>query len=180
MSDARRRAIRRRNPGTCEQVSLPLRRMVVSRQDADAFVIACYSDPGLQVCREATTKPVFGIQESGILAALSRGDRVGVIALGPHSIARHLRYLRQLGLIERLAGERPLNLSVAESERPEAVDRLLEVGAALRDTDGADVLVLGCAGMSRHRRGLEAALSLPVIDPTQAATADAHGAVLLA
>ena len=163
-----------------EQVSLPLRRMVVSRQDADAFVIACYSDPGLQVCREATTKPVFGIQESGILAALSRGDRVGVIALGPHSIARHLRYLRQLGLIERLAGERPLNLSVAESECPEAVDRLLEVGAALRDTDGADVLMLGCAGMSRHRRGLEAALSLPVIDPTQAATADALGAVLRA
>ena len=163
-----------------EQVSLPLRRMVVSRQDADAFVIACYSDPGLQVCREATAKPVFGIQESGILAALSRGNRVGVIALGPRSVARHLRYLRQLGLIERLAGERPLNLSVAESERPEAVDRLLEVGTALRDTDGADVLVLGCAGMARHRGGLEAALSLPVIDPTQAATADALAALLLA
>ncbi len=161
-----------------EQVVLPLRRMIVSRQDADAFVIACYSDPGLQLCREATAKPVFGIQESGMLAALSRGDRVGVIALGPHSIARHLRYLRQLGLIERLAGERPLNLSVAQSERPEAVDRLLEVGAALRDTDGADVLVLGCAGMSRHRRELEAALSLPVIDPTQAATSDALAAVL--
>ena len=162
-----------------EQVTLPLRRMVVSRQDADAFVIACYSDPGLQVCREATTKPVFGIQESGFYAALMRGDRVGVIALGPNSIARHLRYLRQLGLIERLVGERPLNLSVAQSERPEAIDRLLEVGALLRDTDGADVLVLGCAGMSRHRRSLEAALHLPVIDPTQAAAADALGAVLL-
>ncbi len=163
-----------------EQVALPLRRMVVSRQDADAFVIACYSDPGLQVCRKATAKPVFGIQESGMFAALSRGDRVGVIALGPRSIARHLRYLRQLGLIERLAGERPLNLSVAQSERPETADRLLEVGAVLRDTDGADVLVLGCAGMARHRSGLEAALSLPVIDPTQAATADALAAVLLA
>ncbi len=159
------------------QVTVPLRRVVVSRHDADAFVIACYSDPGLQVCREATEKPVFGIQESGMFAALARGDRVGVIALAPRSIARHLRYLRQLGLIDRLAGERPLNLSVEQSERPEAVDRLLEVGAALRDTDGADVLVLGCAGMARHRRGLEAALSLPVIDPTQAATADALAAV---
>jgi Asp/Glu/hydantoin racemase len=73
-----------------------------------------------------------------------------------------------------------LNLSVAQSERPEAYDRLLEVGGALRDTDGADVLVLGCAGMARHRRGLEATLGLPVIDPTQAATADALAAVLLA
>jgi len=163
-----------------EQVSLPLRRMVVARPDVDAFVIACYSDPGLHACREATTKPVFGIQESGILAALSRGDRVGVIALGAHSVTRHLRYIRQLGLMERLAGERPLNLSVAQSERPEAYDRLLEVGGALRDTDGADVLVLGCAGMARHRRGLEATLGLPVIDPTQAATADALAAVLLA
>ena len=163
-----------------EQVSLPLRRLVIERGDADAFVIACYSDPGLQVCREATTKAVFGIQESGMFAALSRGDRVGVIALGPRSVARHLRYLRQMGLIERLAGERPLNLSVADSERPEAADRLLEVGTVLRDTDGADVLVLGCAGMARHRRGLEAALGLPVIDPTQAATADAIAAVLLA
>ena len=62
-----------------EQVGLPLRRMVVARPDVDAFVIACYSDPGLHACREATTKPVFGIQESGIFAALSRGDRVGVM-----------------------------------------------------------------------------------------------------
>ena len=87
---------------------------------------------------------------------------------------------RELGRVGRLAGERPRNLSVADSERPEAVDRLLEVGAELRDTDGADVLVLGCAGMTRHRRALEAALGLPVLDPTQAAAADALGAVLLA
>jgi Asp/Glu/hydantoin racemase len=162
-----------------EQVVLPLRDLVVSRPDADAYVIACYSDPGLQLCREATPKPVFGIQESGMLAALSRGDRVGVIALGPASVARHLRYLRQLGLTGRLAGERPLNLSVAESERPEAFDRLAEVGRELRDIDGADVLVLGCAGMTRHRRRLEAELGLPVVDPTQAAAADALAAVLL-
>jgi Asp/Glu/hydantoin racemase len=163
-----------------EQVSLPLRDMVIARDDVDAFVIACYSDPGLHACREATTKPVFGIQESGILAALSRGNRVGVIALSAQSVTRHLRYLRQLGLMERLAGEHPLNLTVSQSESPEAYERLLEVGTVLRDTDGADVLVLGCAGMARHRRGLEATLGLPVIDPTQAATADALAAVLLA
>jgi len=162
-----------------EQVTLPLLGLILARPDAGAYVIACYSDPGLQLCREATTKPVFGIQESGMLAALSRGDRVGVIALGPASVARHLRYLRQLGLTERLAGERPLNLSVAESERPEAFDRLAEVGRELRDIDGADVLVLGCAGMARHRQRLEAALGLPVVDPTQAATAGAFAAVLL-
>ena len=163
-----------------DQVSLLLRDTVVARPDMDAFVIACYSDPGLQGCREATAKPVFGIQESSILTALTRGDRVGIIALSEQAIARHLQYLHQMRLMDRIAGERPLNLSVEQSENPEAYDRLLEVGRTLRDTDGADVLVLGCAGMARHRRRLEEMLGVPVIDPTQAATASALAAVLLA
>src|SRR5688500_7905564 len=39
-----------------------------------AFVIACYSDPGLHSIREATKKPVLGISECGILAALTLGQ----------------------------------------------------------------------------------------------------------
>ena len=80
-----------------ESVVMPLRRVVLERDDADAYVIACYSDPGLALCREATPKPVFGIQESGLFSALQRGARVGVVALGPKSIARHLPYIRALG-----------------------------------------------------------------------------------
>ena len=161
-----------------EQVTLPLREMVV-KHDADAFVIACYSDPGLHVCREATAKPVFGIQENGILTALTRGDRFGVIALGPRSIARHLRYIRQMGVSERLAGERAVNLSVAVSEQAKSFDRLRAAGCELRDIDGADVLILGCAGMACHRQRLENELGIAVIDPTQAAVAQALGCVML-
>jgi Asp/Glu/hydantoin racemase len=36
---------------------------------------------------------------------------------------------------------------------------------------------MGCAGMARLRRQLEDALGIPVIDPTQSATAMALGAV---
>ena len=79
-----------------ESVKLPLRNMVSDRKDIDAFVIACYSDPGLQVCREATDRPVFGIQECGVLAAMAKGERFGVIALQESSIRRHLIYLRQM------------------------------------------------------------------------------------
>ena len=100
-------------------------------------------------------------------------------ALGPKSSARHLRYIRQMGVEARLAGERPLGLSVAESEHASSFPRILEVAKALRDQDGADVLILGCAGMAGHRPRLEAELKIPVIDPTQAATAQALGAVLL-
>src|SRR5213076_393916 len=44
----------------------------------DAFVIACYSDPGLHSVREVTKKPVLGIAECGILTALTLGHRFGV------------------------------------------------------------------------------------------------------
>jgi Asp/Glu/hydantoin racemase len=164
-----------------ESVVLPLRRLVESDNEADAFVIACFSDPGLHVCRDGTDRPVFGIAECGVLAALARADRFGVIAIQSRSIGRHLRYLRQMGLMERLAGERPLEMSVAESAAGEkTLDRMIEVGSELRDRDGAEAIVMGCAGMARHRRPLEEALGVPVVDPTQAAVAMAIGAVSVA
>jgi len=161
-----------------EQVVLPLRRMVEHDNAADAFVIACYSDPGLQVCREGTSRPVFGIAECGVLTALARGERFGVIAIAARSIRRHLRYLRQMGLTDRLAGERPLDISVAETASGEGtLARMIDVGEQLVRQDGADVIVMGCAGMARHRAPLEDALGVPVIDPTQAAVTMAIGAV---
>src|SRR6202795_5215127 len=99
-----------------DSVAMPLRRLVESDNGSAAFVIACYSDPGLHVCREGTDRPVFGIAECGVLTALTRADTFGVIAIAQRSIRRHIRYLRQMGLMERLTRERPLNMSVARSE----------------------------------------------------------------
>lgn len=159
-----------------DSVAILLRRKVEAAGDVDAFVIACYSDPGLHVAREGTDKPVFGIAESGILTALTRADRFGVIAIKTRSIPRHIRYLRQMGLMDRFAGERPLEMSVAETATGDkTLDRMIEIGRDLRDHDGAGVIVMGCAGMARHRRPLEQALGIPVIDPTQAAVAMAIG-----
>jgi Asp/Glu/hydantoin racemase len=164
-----------------ESVALPLRRLVEADNASDAFVIACYSDPGLHVCREGTTRPVFGIAECGVLTALVRAERFGVIAIMQRSIARHMRYLRQMGLMDRLAGERPLNMSVAEIASGDGtLSRMIEVGRVLKDQDGANAIVMGCAGMARHRKPLEDALGIPVIDPTQAAVTMALGVVQLA
>jgi allantoin racemase len=159
-------------------VAMPLAKLVASRPEVKAFVIACYSDPGLFVCREATKAPVFGISECGLLTALGRGQRLGVIAIAKRSIPRHIRYMRQMGILERLANERPLEMSVAETASGEGtLARMIAVGTELRDIDGADVVVMGCAGMARHRKGLEAALGIPVVDPVQAAVTMALGAV---
>jgi len=159
-------------------VAMPLRRLVEGDKTSAAFVIACYSDPGLHTCREATTRPVLGIAECGVLTALTRADTFGVIAIAQRSIRRHLRYLRQMGLMDRLAAERPLDMSVAETASGEGtLAKMLAVARALKDEDGAGAIVMGCAGMARHRKPLEEALGIPVIDPTQAAVAMALGAV---
>jgi Asp/Glu/hydantoin racemase len=163
-----------------ESVTLPLRRRVEAANDIDAFVIACYSDPGLHIAREGTASPVFGIAECGVLAALTRADRFGVIAIKSRSIPRHIRYLRQMGLMDRLAGERPLEMSVAESASGEGtLQRMIAIGTDLKELDGAGAIVMGCAGMARHRRPLEDALGIPVIDPTQAAVAMAIGTLMV-
>ncbi len=144
--------------------------------DAGAFVIACFSDPGLHAAREATGHPVFGIAESGYLAAMMRGERFGVISILDSSVARHGRYVRQLGIAARSAGDRAIGLGVVElSQEKIVLNRMIETGAALRDEDGADVLILGCAGMARYRGPLSDALGLPVVEPTQAAVTSAIG-----
>ena len=148
--------------------------------DAAAFVIACFSDPGLFAAREVTAKPVFGIAECGILSALALGNRFGVIAILAQSIPRHLRYIRSLGLEARLAGDLAIGLGVTElADGVRAFDRMLEVGRTLRDEKGADVLVMGCAGMARYRAPLEAALGIAVVDPAQSAVSMAIAAARL-
>jgi allantoin racemase len=164
-----------------DSVTMPLRRFVEGDNASAAFVIACYSDPGLHVCREATARPVLGIAECGVLTALTRAETFGVIAIAQRSIRRHLRYLRQMGLMDRLAAERPLDMSVAETASGEGtLDKMTMIGRALKEEDGAGAIVMGCAGMARHRTALEDALGIPVIDPTQAAVTMALGAVQFA
>jgi Asp/Glu/hydantoin racemase len=161
-----------------EQVVRPICGLVRERADAAAFVIACFSDPGLHAAREASARPVFGIAECGLLTALTLGERFGILAILATSVPRHLRYVRQLGLSTRLAGDLPLGLGVVElADAGRTFARLVEVGERLKVDHGADVLVLGCAGMARYRKALAGALGVPVVDPTQAAVTMALGAV---
>jgi allantoin racemase len=157
---------------------IPLLEASVKSDPADAFVIACYSDPGIEVCRRVVARPVFGIGESAMLTAMTRGRRFGVMAILEASIPRHLAYIERLGIRGRLAAERSLELRVHElADQSRAWNRLVEVATDLRDQDGADVVILGCAGMSRYRRKLEALLGRPVIDPSQAAVGMAISAL---
>jgi Asp/Glu/hydantoin racemase len=155
---------------------------LVSQKESQysAFVIACYSDPGLHSVREATKKPVLGISECGILTALTLGHKFGVIAILQKSIPRHLRYVGALGVTERLAAELPVGIPVVElSDEKKTFGRMVQVGKTLREEHGADVVVMGCAGMARYRKPLQDEIGVPVVEPTQAAVAMAIGRVRL-
>src|SRR4026209_366690 len=138
----------------------PLLKLVREKEtEYAAFVIACYSDPGLHSVREATKKPVLGISECGILTALTLGHKFGVIAILEKSIPRHLRYMGALGVMDRLAAELPVGLGVAEiADGSRARGGMAEVGATLREKHGANVIVMGCAGMARYREALQRAV----------------------
>jgi allantoin racemase len=164
-----------------DSVIEPLCRSIAAQDNAaSAFVIACFSDPGLHSAREATVRPVLGIAECGILTALTLGHRFGVISILAKSVPRHLRYIGAMGVQDRLAADLPVGLGVVElADARATMSRMKDVGTRLRDAHGADVLVMGCAGMARYRDELEDAVRLPVVEPTQAAVTMALGRVRL-
>jgi Asp/Glu/hydantoin racemase len=164
-----------------DAVIAPLCRRIAAQDNAaSAFVIACFSDPGLYSARETTMKPVLGIAESGILTALTLGHRFGVISILARSVPRHLRYVAAMGVTDRLAADLPIGLGVTElGDERTTLTRMIDVGNRLRADSRADVIVMGCAGMARYRDALEEAVGLPVVEPTQAAVVMAIGRVRL-
>jgi allantoin racemase len=146
----------------------------VADADADAVVVACFSDPGVAAARATARIPVVGIAEAAYYAALQLGGRFGIVSLGQSSIARHARHIELLGLSARLAGDRSIDMSVAEGHSdPRADGCIRRVSDELIGIDGAECLILGCAGLGARRAGLQATLGLPVIDPVQAGVAAA-------
>ncbi|MFG5380494.1 aspartate/glutamate racemase family protein [Yoonia sp. R2-816] len=158
----------------------PMLELAAAQNDAAGYVIACFGDPGLHALRDQTSSPVVGIQEASVMTALTLGHRFGVIAILPASVPRHLRAFGAMGVLDRLAGDRALGLGVADlSDGAKSLDAMIATGRRLRDEDGADVLIMGCAGMARYRDPLQEATGLPIVEPTQAAVSMALGQIRL-
>lgn len=156
-----------------------IRHLEARNAGADAIVVACFSDPALPAVKEVTGRPCFGLGEAGMLAAMQRGFRFGVVALAPASVERQRRRVAELGLGGRYAGSRSIALSVPElANADRTVDAMIHAGRTLVETDGADAVVMGCAGMADYRDALAAGVGAPVIEPGQAAIAAATASVL--
>lgn len=140
-------------------------------EEAEAYVIACASDPGIEAARSVTRRPVLGVFRSAVAAAVASAERFGVVAIVEASKARHLAALRAMGLEARLAAEVALNVTMDALLDPVAARSRLTDAAQACVRAGAETVILGCTGMAHHRRAVEDAAGVPVIDPCQAAAA---------
>jgi allantoin racemase len=154
----------------CVPPMLALVRQAASR-GYEAVVIACFSDPGLDAAREATDLPVVGIQDAAMHLAAQLGYRFSVLTTLAHRAPLRERAALLAGLDRRLASCRPLDLPVLETvvNREQVLQKIVRVGRQAIEQDGAEVLVLGCAGLGDLAARASAALGVPVIDPNAAA-----------
>jgi Asp/Glu/hydantoin racemase len=150
----------------------------IEREKADAYVIGCVSDPGLEAARTVTDKPVLGMFRSAVAAALTRAERFGVIGFTHRSEARQRRALQAMGVESRLAAWIPLDLPMEVLTDPVAPQARIAEAARELAARGADVIVLGCAGMAQHVGVASEGGRVPVIEPCQAGAAAALLAVV--
>jgi allantoin racemase len=165
-----------------EAFSLPgLIEEIGKAANADAFVIACFDDTGLEAARCATVAPVVGIGEAAFHMASLIADKFSVVTTLSRSIAPIEHNLAKYGLSSRCARVRAADAPVLALEDPNSGARRLiekEIERAL-DEDGAEAIVLGCAGMTDLARDLERQAGVPVLDGVACAVSLAESLVRL-
>jgi allantoin racemase len=134
----------------------------------DGFVIACYSDhPTVYALREVTDKPVMGIAEASMYMASMLGHKFSVVTTNEEWEPLLQDAVKHYGLGDRCASVRSTGMPVLalESASPEETyQMILAASRKALEQDGAEVICLGCAGMTGLDKKLEKELGVPVID----------------
>lgn len=135
-------------------------------QGFDAYVIACANDPGLYAAREFACGPVIGIAEASMHVASLIAAKFSIVSLFPRDRLITEELLHRYGMETKCASIRTCGLSVLDFENnPEkGLDLLAAESKKAVETDGAEAICLGCAGMSQLTNELESTLGVPVLD----------------
>lgn len=143
--------------------------LIKEHAHADGFVLACFGDPGLFALKEISPVPVIGIAEAAISLALLLGGRFGILAAMGRATGLMDEMVRMYGLEQRYAGTLALDMRVGclEENRLETLAVLERVSTRMV-ARGADVLILGCAGLTSFTRELTERIPLTIIDPVEA------------
>lgn len=155
--------------GTLEWV---LRREQDADRSVDGYVFACFSaHPAIDAARELTEKPAVGIAEASMALASLIGHRFSIVTTSPRWKPMLEDAVRHYGYETRCASVRASGLAVLDLEAlpPDRVIETLvdEARRAVQD-DGAEVIVLGCAGMAGLDARVRAALHVPVVESVAA------------
>ncbi len=148
---------------------------------ADAFVVACFDDTGLDAARCATSAPVIGIGEAAFHMASLIAAKFSVVTTLSRSIVPIEHNLSKYGLGVRCARVRAAEVPVLALEEPHSGARQTiekEIARALAE-DGAEAIVLGCAGMTDLAHDLERKAGVPVLDGVACAVSLAESMVRL-
>jgi len=144
---------------------------------ADAHVIACFDDTGLDAARALARAPVVGIGEAGFHLASLLAHRFAVVTTLSRSVPVLENNLQRYGLDRRCAAVRATDVPVLELDNP-ASNARARIGAEIKralDEDHAEAIVLGCAGMADLAASLSTEFGVPVIDGVAAAVVLAEG-----
>jgi allantoin racemase len=140
----------------------------------DAFIIACHDDPHLDVIKEITNKPVVGIGEASMKIASMLGHRFSVLSTSNHSIPFKEAQAREYHLQEILASVRAPE---GNSTNLNDEETFLSTAKKAVEEDNAEVIVLGCAGLSGLDKKIQKKLHVPVLDGVICALIIAQGLV---
>jgi allantoin racemase len=147
----------------------------------DAHIIACFDDTGLDAARALARAPVIGICEAAASLASFVAIRFSVVTTLSRSIPIIEHNLARYGTGVRCGRVRAAEVPVLDLEKPAspARDKIAEeIASALRE-DGAEAIVLGCAGMAHLAEELSAQFAIPVIEGVSAAVKVAEALVRL-
>lgn len=154
---------------TDEALSVPSMLDQIRDAEADgaqATVIACFDDPGLDAAREVALGPVIGICQAGVQAAMVLAKRFSIITTLPRSVPAIEDLVQRYGAGHHCRSVRCIDLPVLaiESDSQHAFTLLVAEIERARDEDGAEAVLLGCAGMSEMTDALSRATGVVVID----------------
>lgn len=134
----------------------------------DGFLVACGYDPNLDLLKELTCKPIVGTAEASMKIATMIGHRFSMLCTDIHSVPIKEELALHYGVERQVASVRVAQLPHCSDEGDAAPPELMEayVDACRRaaNEDGAEVVVLSCAGFSGLDQLLTRQVGFPVLD----------------
>ncbi|MDA3922854.1 MAG: aspartate/glutamate racemase family protein [Salinisphaera sp.] len=145
----------------------------------DAIVQAGYGEHGREGLQELFDVPVVDITEAAAATAMFLGHKYSVVTTLDRAVPMIEDRLKLAGLFERCASVRASGLAVLELERdPDAaIEAIVATAAWAVEVDRAEVICLGCGGMSSLTRRVVERTGVPVVDGVSAAIKLAEGLV---